>query len=176
MSGASTRRVITGHDASGRSVVLSDGPAPRSFELPGTAVFHEIWSTAETPAPLRPVEDADPTTRALRTPPDPGGTVIRLVDLQPGAASPMHRTESVDYGIVLAGEVHLVLDDGSETRLSPGDVVVQRGTDHAWENRTESVSRMAFILVDGRFTDELRELLPPDATEHLFSRELRTEN
>jgi naringenin degradation protein FdeH len=167
---------VTGHDASGRSVVLSDGAAPKSFELPGTAVFHEIWSTAETPAPLRAVEDVDPTSRPLRTPPDPDGTVIRLVDLQPGAASPMHRTESVDYGIVLAGEVHLVLDDGSDTPLSPGDVVVQRGTDHAWENRTDSVSRMAFILVDGRFTDELRELLPPGAAENLFSHELRTED
>jgi quercetin dioxygenase-like cupin family protein len=172
LSGRQTRRVVTGHDASGRSVVLSDGPAPKSFELPGTAVFHEIWSTAGTPAPLRPVEDPDPTGRPLRTPPDPSGTVIRLVDLRPGAASPMHRTESVDYGIVLAGEVHLVLDDGSETRLSPGDVVVQRGTDHAWENRTDSVSRMAFILIDGTFTDELRELLPPGATEHLFAQVL----
>jgi quercetin dioxygenase-like cupin family protein len=164
--------VVTGHDASGRSVVLSDGPAPKSFELPDTAVFHEIWSTAETPAPLRAAEAADPTTRPLRTPPDPNGTVIRLVDLLPGAASPMHRTESVDYGIVLSGEVHLVLDDGSETRLSPGDVIVQRGTDHAWENRTDSVSRMAFILIDGTFTEELRELLPPGATEHLFAQVL----
>jgi quercetin dioxygenase-like cupin family protein len=163
--------VVTGHDASGRSVVLSDGPAPKTFAL-ADAVFHEIWSTAETPAPVRPAEDADPTARPLRTPPDPGGTVIRLVDLLPGAVSPMHRTESVDYGIVLSGEVHLVLDDGSETRLSPGDVVVQRGTDHAWENRTDGVSRMAFILVDGKFTDELRDVLPPEATEHLFAQVL----
>jgi quercetin dioxygenase-like cupin family protein len=168
LSVAPTRRVVTGHDSQGRSVILFDGPAPTTHAL-ADAVFHEVWSTADTPAPLRPVEDADPTTRPLRTPPDPGGTVIRLVDLMPGAASPMHRTESVDYGIVLTGEVHLVLDDGSETRLLPGDVVVQRGTDHAWENRTDQVSRMAFILIDGRFTDELRELLPPEATEHLFS-------
>jgi quercetin dioxygenase-like cupin family protein len=167
--------VVTGHDASGRSVVLSDGPAPKTFAL-ADAVFHEIWSTSDAPAPVRPVENADPTTRPLRTPPDPGGTVIRLVDLQPGAASPMHRTESVDYGIVLAGEVHLLLDDGSETRLSPGDVVVQRGTDHAWENRTDGVSRMAFILVDGEFTDDLRDVLPLGATENLFSQELTTEN
>jgi quercetin dioxygenase-like cupin family protein len=165
------RRVVTGHDDDGRSVILSDGPAPKSLEIP-SAVFHEIWSTAETPAPLRSQEPAEPTTRPLRTPPDPGGTVIRIVDLQPRAASPMHRTESVDYGIVLEGEVHLVLDDGSETRLGPGDVVVQRGTDHAWENRTDSVTRIAFILVDGTFTDELRERLPAEALTNLFSEPL----
>jgi quercetin dioxygenase-like cupin family protein len=165
------RRVVTGHDADGRSVVVSDGPAPKSLEIP-SAVFHEIWSTAETPAPLRPEESADPATRPLRTPPDPQGTVIRIVDLQPRAASPMHRTESVDYGIVLDGEVHLVLDDGSETRLAPGDVVVQRGTDHAWENRTDSVTRIAFILIDGTFTDELRQRLPPEALTNLFSQPL----
>lgn len=153
-------------------MVLSDGPTPKSHELHGVAVFHEIWSTAEAPAPVRPDEAADPTTRPLRTPPDPRGTVIRVVDLQPSAASPMHRTESVDYGIVLDGEVWLVLDDGSETSLSAGDVVVQRGTDHAWENRTDSVSRIAFILVDGAFTDELRALLPPGALDHLFSQVL----
>lgn len=152
-------------------MILSDRPAPKSLEIP-SAVFHEIWSTAETPAPVRPEEPAEPTARPLRTPPDPGGTVIRVVDLQPQAASPMHRTESVDYGIVLEGEVHLVLDDGSETRLGPGDVVVQRGTDHAWQNRTDSVTRIAFILIDGKFTDELMERLPPEALTNLFSQPL----
>jgi quercetin dioxygenase-like cupin family protein len=60
----------------------------------------------------------------------------------------MHRTDTVDYGIVLAGEVWLVVDEG-ETRLSPGDVVIQRGTNHAWSNRTDAVARMAFVLLDG---------------------------
>ena len=68
----------------------------------------------------------------------------------------MHRTESIDYGIVLKGEVWLVLDDGSETRLGPGHVVIQRGTDHAWENRSRRPVRIVFVLVDGAFTDELR--------------------
>jgi len=74
----------------------------------------------------------------------------------------MHRTESIDYGIVLEGEVVLSLDDSSETLLRPGDVVVQRGTDHAWENRTGEAARMVFVLVDGRFSDELKALLPDD--------------
>ena len=82
----------------------------------------------------------------------------------------MHRTESIDYGIVLAGQVVLVLDDGSETLLGPGDVVVQRGTDHAWENPTDEPARMVFVLVDGRFSDELRALLPEEP--ELFDRAL----
>jgi uncharacterized cupin superfamily protein len=72
----------------------------------------------------------------------------------------MHRTRSIDYGIVLEGEIYMILDD-SEVRLRAGDVVVQRGTDHAWENRSTQVARMAFILVDGVFSDELRAILPP---------------
>ena len=164
------RRVVTGHDAEGRSLILSDSPVPKSLKRTD-AVFHEVWSTAATPAPLF-AEEVDPTSRPLRTPPDPNGTVIRIVEIQPHAGSPMHRTESLDYGIVLDGEIHLVLDDGSDTRLGPGDVVVQRGTDHAWMNRTDSVTRIAFILIDATFTHELRELLPADALERLFSQQL----
>lgn len=155
------RRVVTGHDASGRSVILADGPAPRTHSIPG-ATFHELWSTSDTPAPLAPEEPAEPTDRPLVTPPDPHGTIIRFVDLAPRSRSPMHRTESLDYGIVLSGAVCLVLDDGSETALRPGDVVIQRGTDHAWVNETDEPARMAFVLVDGRFGDELRALLPAD--------------
>jgi uncharacterized cupin superfamily protein len=71
----------------------------------------------------------------------------------------MHRTRSIDYGIVLEGEIYMILDD-SEVHLRAGDIVVQRGTDHAWENRSNQVARMAFILVDGAFSDELRAKLP----------------
>ena len=149
------RRVVTGHDDEGRSLILFDGPAPKSLAIP-SAVFHEIWSTAETPAPVRSKEPAEPTSRPLRTPPDPNGTVIRIVDLRPRSASPMQRTASSDYGIVHEGAVHLVLDDGSETR----------------ENRTDSVTRIAFILIDGTFTDELRERLPAEALTNLFSQPL----
>jgi quercetin dioxygenase-like cupin family protein len=153
------RRVVTGHDAEGRSVVLADGPAPKSHAIPG-ATFHELWNTAAAPASIAPEEPGEPTDRPLVTPPDPNGTIIRIVDLEPRSRSPMHRTESIDFGIVLAGEVTLVLDDGSETALHAGDVVVQRGTDHAWVNETDEPARMAFVLVDGRFTDELAAVLP----------------
>jgi quercetin dioxygenase-like cupin family protein len=158
------RRVVTGHDPEGRSVVLTDGPTPRSHSIPG-ATFHELWNTSETPAPLRAREAREPTERPLVTPPDPGGTIVRIVDLAPGSLSPIHRTETVDYGIVLAGNVVLVLDDGSETALAAGDVVVQRGTSHAWANPGGDTARMAFVLVDGRFGEELRTLL---GDVHLF--------
>jgi quercetin dioxygenase-like cupin family protein len=155
------RRVVTGHDAEGRSVVLGDGPAPRSHPIPG-ATFHEVWNTTEMPASIGARQGRDPTERPLLTPPDPHGTIVRIVDLEPRSRSPMHRTETVDYGIVLAGDVLLVLDDGSETALSAGDVVVQRGTDHAWANPGDEPARIGFVLLDGRFTDDLRTLLGPD--------------
>jgi uncharacterized cupin superfamily protein len=78
----------------------------------------------------------------------------------------MHRTKSIDYGIVLEGEIWMILDD-SEVLLTPGTVVIQRGTDHAWENRSDTVCRMAFILISGEFAPELRDTLP----QHL---EIRT--
>jgi uncharacterized cupin superfamily protein len=92
-------------------------------------------------------------------PPGPSGTKIRINEIPPGAASPMHRTQTVDYGVVLEGEIVLVLDD-SETTLRAGDVAIQRGTDHKWENRSDAMTRVAFILIDGAFTDELRAVLP----------------
>jgi quercetin dioxygenase-like cupin family protein len=153
------RRVVTGHDVEGRSLVLADEPAPRSHSIQG-ATFHELWNTTESPAPVAPTERREPTERRLMTPPDPNGTIIRIVDLEPRSRSPMHRTESIDYGIVLAGKVVLALDDGSETALAAGDVVVQRGTNHAWANPGDEPARMAFVLVDGRFSEELKAILP----------------
>jgi quercetin dioxygenase-like cupin family protein len=81
--------------------------------------------------------------------------------MPPGTRSPMHRTETVDYGIVLEGSVVLVLDD-TERALAPGDVVIQRGTDHAWENRGETDARVVFVLVDGAFEQPLLDTLPAD--------------
>jgi quercetin dioxygenase-like cupin family protein len=153
------RRIVTGHDASGKSVVLSDGPTPKTLDI-GSAVFHELWATTVTPAPIDATEP-EPTTRPLRTPPDPNGVLVRFTEMAPGAASPMHRTESVDVGIVLEGETWLLLDDGSETRVGVGDAVVQRGTNHAWENRSDRVVRMAFVMIDGRIGEEVRAAARP---------------
>src|SRR3954452_5424980 len=102
------RRIVTGHDADGRSVVVSDGPTPRTYENE-FAIFHELWNTRAMPAPVAPLGPG-PTDRPLITPPDPHGTIVRITVIKARERSPMHRTESIDYGIVLAGEIWLVLD------------------------------------------------------------------
>lgn len=179
MSFPPIHRVVTGHDAQGRSIISSDGPLPTVVEvaaIPGT-LFHEVWSTSATPA--RVDNGPDPSLGALVLSPPERGTRMRFVDIPPdteeflasasskmhkafsqigeAAASTvqtdsphplMHRTESVDYGIVIEGEMTLVLDRG-EVALKPGSVVVQRGTNHAWANRSGKPCRMLFILVDG---------------------------
>lgn len=184
----SFQRIVTGHDEGGKAVVALTGATPNNFPLkaiPGT-VFYEVWNTATSPAPVD--NAADPTFQPLQLSPGVLGSVIRVVDIPPDsvqnevsdedAASAfeeigqahaatgtsdskhklMHRTETLDYGIVTEGEVWLVLDD-SEVHLKRGDIVVQRGTNHAWSNRTEQMARMVFILLDGRYSDELREKL-----------------
>lgn len=169
------RRVVTGHDANGTSIVLSDGEVPVHRYMPQDGVgFYEIWQTEDAPAPVAATEPSEPTERTLRVPPEPRGTKIRINEFFPGhlgpegRQSPVHRTESVDYGIVLEGEIVLVLDD-SEVTLRQGDVVVQRGTDHAWANRSDAICRVAFILVGGEFTPELLDILPPGTRESLMT-------
>jgi quercetin dioxygenase-like cupin family protein len=154
------RRVVTGHDARGISVFASDGPVPAARIAPDGALFYELWATGATPAPIEAVPP-DPVAGPLSVPPAPHGTKIRINELPPGVVSPMHRTQTVDYGIVLDGEVVLVLED-SETVLRAGDVVVQQGTTHRWENRSAAPARVAFVLVDGVFTQDLLGTLGPD--------------
>lgn len=183
------RRIVTGHDMNGKAVFSEIGPLPTVVPLatiPGT-VFHEIWSTQATPAAVG--NGADPTLGPLVLSPPQNGTRIRIVDIPPDtddflrhgaarmhdafaqigeagastvkAASPhplMHRTESIDYGVVLQGALTLVLDD-SEVELAPGDVVVQRGTNHAWANRSAAPCRMLFVLVDGQYEPALADAL-----------------
>jgi quercetin dioxygenase-like cupin family protein len=153
------RRIVTGHDASGKSVVLSDAPTPKTLDI-GTAAFHEIWITDETPARIA-ASEPEPTDRPVRTPPPTDGVMVRVTEMAPGAESPMHRTETVDVGVVLDGETWLLLDDGSETRVGVGDAVVQRGTNHAWANRSDRPVRMLFVLIDGTISDELRAAAGP---------------
>ena len=154
-----TRRIVTGHDAAGRGRVLSDGPAAASHVAPDGATFHDMWVTTTSPAPVT-ADEPEPIGVHEPMGPPAAGTRVRIVDMPPGARSPMHRTESVDYGVVLVGEITLVLDDGSATTIGPGELVVQRGTDHAWENRSEAPTRLLFVLVAGRFGTELRGRLP----------------
>jgi quercetin dioxygenase-like cupin family protein len=151
-------------------VFTSDGPVPVAGTAPSGSLFYELWATDAAPAPIDadpvgtgPVGTgpANPAAGPLSVPPAPNGTKIRINELPPGAGSPMHRTQTVDYGIVLDGEIVLVLED-SETVLRAGDVVVQRGTSHRWENRSGATARVAFILIDGAFTPGLRDALGED--------------
>jgi quercetin dioxygenase-like cupin family protein len=153
------RRIVTGHDASGTSVVLSDGPNPKMLDV-GSAAFHEVWITDQTPAPIA-ANEPEPTDRPVRTPPPANGVTVRFTEMAPGAEAPIHRTETVDVGIVLEGETWLLLDDGSETLVRPGDAVVQRGTNHGWANRSDKPVRMVFVMIDGAITDELRAATGP---------------
>lgn len=183
------KRVVTGHSAEGVALAALVGAVPNSIELkavPGT-VFHEVWNSPTSPAALD--NGADPTLKPLVLSPTALGSVIRVVDIPPdsvqnqvsdaAAASVfaeigeshagtgtgdskhklMHRTETLDYGIVTEGEVWLVLD-GEDVHLKRGDIVVQRGTNHAWSNRTDAMARMVFILLDGRYAETVREVLP----------------
>ena len=97
------RRIVTGHDESGKSVVLSDAPTPKTLDI-GTAAFHELWITDQTPVQIGATEP-EPTERPVRTPPPRGGVIVRFTEMVPGAESPMHRTETLDVGVVLEGEI-----------------------------------------------------------------------
>ncbi len=168
MSEWTPRRVVTGHDGDGVSTVLSDGPPPVLTRIARSGVtFAEMWSTGATPAPLAAAEP-DPAEGPVRIPPGRGGTRIRITEFRPGhlvdgRQSRWHRTETVDYGIMISGELVLLLED-REVVLRPGDVVVQRGTNHAWANHGDEVARVAFVLVDGAFDPALAARLGPGAT------------
>ena len=165
-----TRRVVTGHDASGRAVVLIDGNAPNAKLRRATGLTSTLlWVTNVSPADNSAKTDA--ADREIGVAPPPRGSIFRVVDFPPaaeagpvdnaamlnemglsgGQADPrhatMHRTRSVDYAVVITGEIDMLLDD-SEVRLRAGDVLVQRGTNHAWMNRGRESCRVAFVLID----------------------------
>lgn len=169
-----TRRVVTGTNEAGKSVFVSDGPVPQSHEfetMPGQAQIR-VWFTPGTPSSRLP--GAEPTDNHGPVVPGPGGASFLIVRYAPDSVvmSPgfdpdaagqelatyapdlaqvfepdgMHRTPSVDYGVVLEGEVWLELDDGAQVRLSPGDTVVQVAARHAWRNKTKAPATVAFVL------------------------------
>jgi mannose-6-phosphate isomerase-like protein (cupin superfamily) len=180
------RRVVTGHDARGKAVVISDGPSPfvHVNPLDPNNTSSDLWRTAATPAPIA-ARPAEPTSGPRRQLPQKRGTVIRINQVPPesdhirkmtpedsrgafaalgnepaalwgkGGRHPlMHRTETIDYAIILEGEITMVLDD-EDVLLKAGDVVVQVGTAHAWSNRSNAPCTIAFVLIDGEFEPEL---------------------
>ena len=171
------RRVVTGHDASGRSIITEDGAPPRVLrvdERPGYAVTN-VWHTVQAPADVHAPDTIADHTGVM---PPKGGTVIRVIDMPPESADPaelarqmkatfqklypdaahnsdstahqgMHETLTVDYAIVLKGSITAIMDT-EETILNAGDILIQRGTNHAWANRGSETCRIAFVLIDGK--------------------------
>ena len=171
------RRIVTGIDANGRSFIAEDGVSPAMLTLAARPDYrnNNIWRTVGSPAPL---DAADSVLEQRGVLPPPGGTVIRVIDIPPEEKDPelrkrqteavfaaqfadakhdssharhpgMHVTDTIDYAIVLHGELVAIVDEG-ETVMRAGDILIQRGTNHAWANRSGAVARIAFILVDGR--------------------------
>ncbi|MDX3638817.1 cupin domain-containing protein [Streptomyces sp. MB09-02B] len=174
------RRIVTGLAADGKAAVVQDGQPPRTNALQHTPGFVSslVWATPAQPAV--PFAGTDPTPAVTSYVPEPGATrvlhlvippdtVYRSEGFDPAAAvaerlrnSPglaelfepdapgMHTTDTVDYGVLLEGEIVLELDAGNEVTLAPGDVVVQNGTRHAWRNRSTSPATMLFVLIGAR--------------------------
>ncbi|AUN32876.1 cupin domain-containing protein [Niveispirillum cyanobacteriorum] len=143
----SFRRIVTDHNEQGLSVIRAIDMLTPSLIDSGDAAFQLVWATPTVPADLNDGGDGMlPAGKTLH-----GGSVIRIVDMLPGRASPLHRSWSIDYGIVLSGILELELDDGSVTALSTGDIVVQRATNHLWRNPSpDQVCRIAFILIEAK--------------------------
>lgn len=171
------RRVLTAVDAQGRSYIAEDGPSPAriySEARPGYCNAN-LWRTVGSPAPIAADDDITQHRGVL---PPAGGTVLRIIDFPPQPADPeeqrrqheamfatmfkdaqhqkdhprhpgMHTTDTIDYAIMLQGELVAIMDEG-ETVLRAGDVLVQRGTNHAWANRSREMARIAFVLIDGQ--------------------------
>lgn len=185
MTTAPFRRIVTGHDAEGRAIIQEDAPPPRVQRIGGATgpMFYEVWNTRATPAPIDR-SSGEPAEEGIILAPPKHGTRIRVLDIPPegdnfvgmtpeearahfaeigagdasdaagGRHAMMHRTQTVDYGIVLEGELVLIMDIG-ETLVRAGDIVIQRGTNHGWANRSDKNCRIAFILIDGAFEDGL---------------------
>jgi len=169
----STRRVVTGHDDKGKAVILFDEPIQAKQRSAGSNGMTLLWTTEEFPVDVS--GSADRTANHTGVPPRPNGTVFRIVDFAPSPADAppvdhhqvlvsmgidpgtqgysrhanTHRTRTIDYAIVLDGEIDMLLDD-SEIHVKAGDVLVQQGTNHAWVNTGTKPCRIAFILIDSK--------------------------
>ncbi len=180
------RRVVTGHDKNGKAIIISDGPATSIKTHPNRPGHKstDIWKTTAMPVPIAAVEP-DPTQgprdfvpvmgtkiRIAEIPPEPaafrsltpeqareffksGGNESASTFREGGRHPFMHRTESVDYAVVLEGEITMLLDE-EDVMLKAGDIVIQRGTNHGWANRSGANCRIAFILIDGEYSDGLK--------------------
>jgi len=180
------RRVLTGHDSEGRSTFIADGLAPNVKEMPhfpGLALT-DLWETKSAPASNQ--GQADAADRPIKLEPPPGGTIVRIVEFPPDSTRPsgsdgsagfqaigashaqdkhssdpmMHKTSTVDYIIVLKGEIHAVMETG-EKLLRAGDVLIQRGTNHSWSVRGTEPCIVAAVLVSAKPVAKRGSSRPP---------------
>jgi quercetin dioxygenase-like cupin family protein len=144
------RRVVTGHDEKNSAKVIIDGPATNE-KYPDVAMISTlIWCSDTMPADIAigsSIEDAG--NRTLGSAPPVNGTRFAILDFPPGNKAVTHRTETLDYVIVLEGEIEMDMDDSS-VKLKAGDVLIQRGTNHTWMNRSNARARIAVVLVDAQ--------------------------
>ena len=141
------RRVVTGHSADGRAKVEIDEIAKNVISNRPGASSCVVWSTKGFPVDNDGF--SDPTSASFKTTVE-GGTVFRIVRYAPGVAPRNHRTDSIDYAVVISGEIEMHLDDGVVVKLKAGDVLVQRGTIHNWVNRGNEACVVAFVLISSK--------------------------
>ena len=142
------RRIITGHNNEGAAVFVSDNQFETVVIPSGDAAMATIWTTTSVPADLN--DETDGRERDAGTTLK-GGSVIRVVDMLPNASSPMHRSSSIDYGIIISGKIELELDNQEIRILGQGDIIVQRGTIHRWRNpSSDEICRIVFVLIQAK--------------------------
>lgn len=144
------RRVVTGHDERQIAKVIIDGPATNE-KYPDVAMISTLmWATDSMPADIAIGESIEDTgNRLLGSAPPVNGTRFAILDFPPGNKAVTHRTETLDYVMVLEGEIEMDLDD-STVKLKAGDVLIQRGTNHTWMNRSNKRARIGVVLVDAK--------------------------
>ena len=140
------RRIITGHDASGKAIAKIDEVVSNIREGRPGALAHALWTTEGFPVNNDTQEDAGarPVQTTL-----PGGTIFRVIEFKPGVQARNHRTDSIDYLVCMAGEIDMEMD-GTAVHLTAGDVMVQRGTIHNWINNGTESCIIAVILIDAK--------------------------
>lgn len=150
------RRVITGHDKQGRAIVQIDEVSKNAVSGRPGATACNIWTTEGFP--VNNDGDADESQRKVGTTLK-NGSIFRVIEFAPGVAARTHRTDSIDYIVVMAGEIDMELDD-STVHLKAGDVMVQRGTIHNWVNRGTAPCVLAVVLVDAKSVEAGGKVLP----------------
>jgi len=141
------RRIITGHNAKGRAIVETDEVVEAKPGIMDKNVSNAfVWSTAGMPCDA----NGDPRGKPVALQPGTDGTIFRVLELPPGCPAHMHKTETVDYVIMLEGEVDMILDDGAEVHMNQGDMMVQRATYHGWTNRSSRPCKIVFVLMDAK--------------------------